>query len=226
MSAVRSAQAAPKYTSAPGKVKTSGLGVTFDVTITTWTRTYRSPTGAITFNICGLKVVGSNFSTTYSPVVIATMQASAQAAGDLVVPVGSTVTVPTYLIYSGRDESGNSVDQVPPPFPGGDGDGKKGVTVPTRAKVLLDFATFNVYTGMLITTKTTDFKAVSATTMQGMTSVTTHGVVFDSTDALYAPVDSTYDVTFNADSIPFTSTKLVTDDSATYSCEYIVKHYP
>lgn len=214
------------YTSAPGKVKTSGLGITFDVTITTWTRTYESPTGDITFNICGLKVVGSKFSTVYTPAVIATMQASARAVGDLVVPVGSSLTDPTYLIYSGRDESGNSVDKVPPPFPGGDGDGKKGVTVPTKAKVLLDFASFDTYTGMLITTTTTDLKAASPTTKQGMTSVTTHGVVFDSTDAFYAPADSTYDVTFNAGSIPFTSTKLASDDSATYSCDYIVNHYP
>lgn len=215
------------YTSAPGQMKASTLGTTFDVTITTWTRTYTSPTGAITFNICGLKVEGPKFATTYTPSVIATMQASGQAIGELKVPVGSTIEVPTHLIYSGRDVNENSVDAVPPPFPGGDGDGKKGVTVPTRATIIiLGTASFDAYTGMLITTKTTDYKVVSATSMQGMTSVTTHGKIYDSTNQLYAASNSTYDVTFTAGSIPFTSTKLANDDSATYSCDYIVSHYP
>lgn len=215
------------YTSAPGKMKSSTLGTTFDVTITTWTRTYTSPTGAITFNICGLKVEGPKFVTTYTPAVIATMQASGQAIGELKVPVGSIVEVPTHLIYSGRDVNENSVDAVPPPFPGGDGDGKKGVTVPTTATILiLGTASFDAYTGMLITTTTTDFKVMSPTRMEGRTSVITHGKIYDSTNQLYAATNSTYDVTFNDGSIPFTSTKLASDDSATYSCDAIVNQFP
>lgn len=221
------------YTSAKGTLKTtppknSGAAPITDnnVTINTWVRSYTSPSGDIRFNICRLEVNGSIIKTTYTQKVVNTFQATAHDNGNLQVPVGSTITLPTYTIYSGQDASGNAVDTVPPPFPSGDGDGKPGVTVPTQANLILVWYPFDNYSGITITTAMNDVKVTSPTTKTGKTTVTTHGVTFGSTNTTISPVGSTFDLTFNSGSIPFTSTKLADDDSATYSCEYLAQHYP
>jgi hypothetical protein len=220
------------YTSAKGTLRTTPPSGAIaapitdtDVTVNTWVRSYTAPSGEIRFNICKLEVIGTKIKTTYSEKVIATFQTTARATGPLQVPVGSPDPLPTYAIYSGQDAAGQAVDTVPPPFPGGDGDGHPGVTVPTQVKVLV-WTSFNAYSGMTITTTTSEVKVASATTKTGKTSVTTHGVTFGSDNTLLSPAGTTFDLTFNDGSVPFTSTKVASDDSATYSCAYLVQHYP
>ncbi len=214
------------YTSAPGTLKTS-LGATYDVTINSWVRSYTSPAGDIKFNICKLQVSGKDITTTYGQKVINTFQTSAHTDEDLQVPVNSSITLPKYVIYSGQTADGKDLDTVPPPFPGGDGDQKKGVTIPTAVTLpLLGTQSFNVYAGLVITTTMSDVKATSETTKEGNTSVTTHGVVFDSDNQILSPTGSTFDATFKDGSVSFTSTRLADGDSDTYSCDYLAQHYP
>lgn len=219
------------YTSAKGTARTNppagstGVPVTDDdVTINTWVRTYTSPQGDIRFEMCKLEVNGSLIRTSYSEEVTHTFQTTARAGGALQVPIGSAIALPTFTIYSGQDEEGNAVDAVPPPFPGGDGDGHPGVTVATQVYLLFRWWPFDAYSGLVITTSMSDVRVTSATTKTGRTAVTTRGVTFGSDNSTLAPAGTAFEVTFNGGSVPFTSTKVAADDSTT--CAELLQRYP
>lgn len=198
-----------------------------DVTVNTWVRSYTSPQGDTRFNICRLEVTGTQIRTIYTANVIATMQASAHTDGALQVPIGSAITLPSYTIYSGQTAAGVPVDAVPPPFPAGDGDGHPGVTVPTSVNLpIVGWQPFNAYSGIAIATSMSNVRVTGASTKTGMTTVTTHGVNFGSDNQALGPTNTTFDLTFNDGSIPFTATKVAADDSTTYSCAYLAQHYP
>jgi hypothetical protein len=196
--------------SAPGIIVSA---VNDNVTINAWIRNYVSPSGEMTFNICRLlEGGGSTLTTTYTQALTNTLQTTGQMPGSTNVQIGVPVTLPTFTLYSGRDAAGNSVDAVPPPFPGGDGDGHPGVTLLTTIAGVLQI---DVYAGLVVTTSMSGAKLVDANTMTGDTSFTTHGVVFNSTSPTIVPPNSTIDVTTNNPTVPFTATKLDSDGSTT-----------
>jgi hypothetical protein len=197
-----------------------------NVTLHAWIRTSTSPRGDITFNICKLEANGSSIRTSYTDEVIRTFQTTAHADGDLQVPIGSSLASTTFTVLSGQDSAGDAVDRVPPPFPGGDGDGHPGVTVPTQVYVLLRWRSLNVYSGLVITTSMSDVRVTSETTQAGRISLAMHGLTFGSDSSSLAPAGTTFDLTLKDGSVPFTSTKVAGDDSATFSCADLVQNHP
>lgn len=199
--------------SASGTLKVSGLAkISQDVTVNAWIRNYISPTGDLTFSICKLTAPpgqSSGISTTFSQALIDTLQTTGKLTGGTRVMAGDTLNVPALTIYSGQTPTGSPVDAPPPTLPAGDGDGHPGVTITTK----LDTATIDVYAGLVINTTLSGVKVTDATTMTGNTAITTHGVVFDSTNTVLAPRDSTIDLTTTAATIPFTAKKLDSDGS-------------
>jgi hypothetical protein len=203
----------------------SGTPVTdSNVTVHAWIRTSTSPRGDVTFNICKLEANGSSIRTSYPDAIIRTFQTAAHTDGDREVPVGSPLAPTTFTVLSGRDSAGNAVDRVPPPFPGGDGDGHPGVTVPTQVYVLLRWRSLSVYSGLVITTTLSEVQAASETTQTGRISLTTHGLTFGSDSSSLAPAGTTFDLAFKEGTVPFTSTKVASDDSA--SCADLVQQHP
>jgi hypothetical protein len=203
--------------SAPGSLQPA---ITDSVTISAWIRQYVAPTGDITFNICKLTVTGGSvFSTTYTQALIDTLQVKAELAGDTRVPIGSTIDLPSFTIYSGQTSDGDAVDALPPPFPAGDGDGKPGVTIPTHVTLGTLAGDIDIYAGLVVTTNMSDVKLTDATTIAGNTSINTHGIVFGSTNSLIVTAGSTLDVTTTDPTIPFSAKKLDSDGS--HDCAYI-----
>lgn len=202
--------------STKGSIKASYADKT--VTIDAWIRNYVSPTGGITFSICKMSTVGSVLAPSYSPALVKTLETTVPQEGSTLYQIGDSIAFPTFNIYSGQDAAGASIDAVPPPFPGGDGDGKPGVTIPTK---VLNFLNVTVYAGLLITTSMSDVTLVDATTMTGNTSFSSHGTVFGSTSSLLVKPGSSIDVATNDPVIPFTATKLDSDGSTT--CADIAK---
>jgi hypothetical protein len=201
--------------STPGKIKAA---VSDNVTINAWIRQYVSPTGDVTFDICKLSTTGGTMlQTTYTQAMVNTLETTGVLAAGTVYQPGDSIALPTFVINSGRDATGNSVDAIPPPFPAGDGDGFPGVTIPTTA---MGFIHLDVYAGLVITTSMSGVTlGADGTTMSGDTSFSSHGVAFDSTNRLLVPASSTIDVTTNAATIPFTATQLDTDGST--GCDVI-----
>ena len=201
--------------STPGKIKAA---ISDNVTINAWIRQYISPDGVVTFSICKLSTTGgSMLANTYSQALVNTLETTELLSAGTVYQPGDSIALPTFTINSGRDAAGSSVDAVPPPFPGGDGDGHPGVTIPTTAMGMIKF---DVYAGLVITTSMSGVTlGADGATMTGDTSFSSHGVVFDSTNRFLVAPNSTIDVTTNAATIPFTATQLDTDGST--GCDVI-----
>jgi hypothetical protein len=199
--------------SAPGKLKSD---IDDDVTIESWIRHFISPTGEVTFNICKLTVAGSTIRTTYPQALVDTLQDSGKQSA--YAPIGGSVILPSFTIYSGRTPDGTSIDARPPPFPAGDGDGHPGVTIPSTVELLFSFDV-DVYAGLVIAISMSGVALVDATTMTGSTRFQTHVVAFDSTSHTLVAPNSTIDVTTNNPIVPFTATKLDSDGS--HDCAFI-----
>lgn len=199
--------------SAPGKLKSD---IDDDVTIDAWIRHFVSPSGDVTFNICKLTVAGSTIRTTYPQALVDTLQASGKQSTRA--PIGGPVVLPSFTIYSGQTSDGASVDTRPPPFPGGDGDGHPGVTIPSTVKLLFSFDV-DVYAGLVITINMSGVTLSNASTMAGSTSFKTHVVAFESSSHTLVSPNSTIDVTTNNPKVPFAATKLDSDGS--HDCAFI-----
>jgi hypothetical protein len=188
------------------------------VAINAWIRNYVSPTGEITFSICKLSTVGSVLAPGYSQALVKTLETTVPQEGSTLYRIGDSIPFPTFTVYSGQDATGKSIDAAPPPFPGGDSDGKPGVTIPT---MILNLFTINVYAGLVITISLNDVALVDATTLTGNTSFSSHGTLFGSTSSFLVKAGSSIDVATNDPTIPFSATKLDSDGSTT--CAEIAK---
>ena len=200
--------------SAPGTLTAANGQLTSESTVSAWIRLHISPTGGLTLNVCKLTVTGeSTFGTTYPPALIKTLQTTAQFTGSTRMSLGTAVQLPVFTIYSGQSAAGVSIDAVPPPFPGGDGDGNDGVTIPSTVKIGSKTSAIDIYSGLVITTKLNGLKLATASTITGELGFTTQGVVFGSTNRLLVSPGTTFEATTTAPTVAFTATKLDSDGS-------------
>jgi hypothetical protein len=193
--------------SAPGSI---AAAITAPTTINAWIRNDISPEGQVTLNVCKLSSSGAALSLKFPSPLIATLQGTLPLSGPVLLSPGDSVNLPSFSIESGREAAGRSLDAVPPPFPGGDGDGSPGVTIP--AAFLDGFVRVDVYAGLLIAIDMSGVTLVDSSTMRGAARFSIDGIVFDSTSPGHFAPGSTFHVVQSA-AASFIAAKLDSDGS-------------